>query len=215
MAGFALAIGVTLLSGIIHGRMSNRWGVSPDLLAIGKHLETCPTEFGDWRLQSSGELTDTVRKVLECTGSVIRVYKNEKTGEAVRVGVLLGPPGPISVHTPDICFASKDYERLDEPQRVTVPMADGSNAEFWAVTFRSRSLEAAILRVYYAWSPGDSWFASQGPRFQFTSHPYLYKIQLAGGLPSPTAWKTHDPCREFLKDFLPALKPCLTAPSNH
>ena len=209
ISGIILVVVFTVLSGVIQGRMSNRWGPPRDVLAAAEKLDDIPSQIGIWRLTSSDEITQSTLTMLECTGYILRTYENQETGETVRVSVLLGPSGPMSVHTPEICYSSQDYTIHE--QRRQVPIAiDGSNESFWALTFQSNNLDADMLRVYYAWNPGDNWSAPEDPRFEFASHPFLYKIELASYLPPGTDVETDDPCRKFLQDLVPLAKPCLT-----
>jgi len=198
--GIGLVAASTLLSGAIHGWMSDRWGPPRNALAAAEKLQDIPDRFGNWELQSSDELAESVLTMLECIGYTFRTYVNQETGETVRVGVLLGPSGAMSVHTPEICFSSRDYTVFEERRRVAIENAGG---EFWALTFRANNLDADMLRVYYGWSTGEGWSAPEEPRFTYAGSPFLYKIQLAGSLPRGADPETGDPCRAFLNDFVP------------
>jgi hypothetical protein len=208
----ALAVAITLACGAIHGRLDHRWGPSPDLRAAAERLVDLPEQFGDWKLQSSVTMSPDVIEMLQCESHVSRVYRNERTGERVHVAVLLGPPGPIAVHTPEICYSSRDYHQQEARRRLNIPDRSGASDAFWALTFRAESLRADSLRVCYAWSEGSRWVASERPRFEFAGRPYLYKIQLAALLPPWAKSETQDPCRRFLADFLPAARPYIDEP---
>lgn len=214
---------LTLLSGIIHGRMSNRWGPSPDLVAVGNTLEEkLPRQFGDWQHVATGEMSDTIVEVLQCTGYVVASYR-DTAGETVDVAILVGPPGPISVHVPEICYSSREYAVQEARQLASFPVrpdptresekAERPDDELWSMTFRSNDPGGDILRVYYAWSAGKGWTAAENPRFSFMWAPYLYKIQLAAHLPLGADPVTDDPCRRFLEEFLPAVRRALVAPT--
>lgn len=213
VSGIILVTGLTLISGVIHGRMSHRWGPSQDSLAVAKMLEDFPGKFGSWELQSQGKISDVASRQLQCAGYINRVYANHESGAVVSVAVLLGPAGPISVHTPEVCFSSRNHTLTDRRKRVTVPDLEGE--EFWALTFQSRSLDATLLRVYYAWSTGGRWSATNEPRVRFAGQPYLYKIQLASVLPPAFDLDERDPCRSFLRDFLPLARSHLVEPPDN
>ena len=38
-------VGTTVIVGVIQGKLSRRWGLAPDLLAVGQRLESFATEF--------------------------------------------------------------------------------------------------------------------------------------------------------------------------
>lgn len=196
----ALIVGLTILSGYVQGKMSRRWGIPLDIVAMGKDLENLPDKVGPWQLVSTSKLSDAVAGVLECTGYALRNYTNPETGETVSIGLLLGPSGPMSVHTPDICYSSQAYDQLDRPKQVTVAGANGEQGRFWAQTFKAKSLNGELLRVYYAWRAGGAWQAFAGGRLETARYPYLYKVQVVAPLADPAS--NNDPAESFLRDFL-------------
>ena len=204
LLGIVLAFAMTVLSGVLQGHMRNRWGPSPDTLRAAKLLAEVPEQFGDWRLQSTEKLGETAEKMLECTGYFVRNYQNQATGDLVSVTLLLGPPGPISVHTPEICFPTHNYQVMGKREQVVLRGADGREDQFWALGYRAKNLRGDMLRVYYSWTAGDRWSAAGDPRFKYASKPYLYKIQLSSPLPAGADMEADDPCKKFLEDFLPA-----------
>ncbi len=208
-----LVAGLTLASGLIQGRMSNRWGPSPDVLAVAKKLEDIPDRVGSWQLKASDEMDDFTANMLQCAGYILRTYENEQTREHVNMFIIVGPPGPTAVHTPEVCYDSQGYPIRDPRQQVRID-PDGPEDEFWAMTLRSNDLDAGVLRVYYAWSTGGPWSATKGPRYAYAGRPYLYKIQLASRLPSYVDSEVNDPCSMFLQDFVSVAKRYLVAPSD-
>lgn len=215
LLGVVLAVALTVSSGVLQGRMRNRWGPSPDTLRAADKLAEVSPQFGDWRLRSSGKLGDTSEKMLECAGYFIRNYQNQATGDLVSVTLLLGPPGPISVHTPEICFPSRNYKVLGKREQVAIHGADGGDDQFWALGYKANNLRGDMLRVYYAWSPGNRWSATGDPRFKYAGQPYLYKIQLSAPLPAGADLQADDPCKKFLEDFLPVARKYMLVPSRN
>ena len=210
-----LVAGLTVASGVLHGRLTNRWGQPPAMLAAAEQLKGVPTQFGDWRMQGEeAEMDEISKNMLELAGYVNRNYVNETTGETVHVAVLLGPVGRISVHTPEICFSSRDYDTKDQRQRTQIPTKNSAAEpeDLWRTTFKSRNISGHLLCVYYGWSRGGRWSATEGARWEYAGSPYLYKIQLAVQLPPGLTPEETDPCKDFLVDFLPVLQPYLVAP---
>jgi hypothetical protein len=208
-----LAAAVTVLSGAMQGKMRNRWGPPADTLAVAGKLKNLPKQFGEWRLRSAGKLDQTAIEQLEPAGYLVHAYENLVTGDQVGVTVLLGPPVPTSVHTPEVCFASRNYKSQGERQRAAIRRAGGPDDELWTLDYKAANIRGDLLRMYYGWSTGDRWTAANDPRFLYVSQPYLYKIQLTCGLPA-TAAPSYDPCRKFLEDFLPVLRKCMVEPSK-
>jgi hypothetical protein len=210
--GIMVLAGVTLLGGAIQGHMSRRWGRSQEFQVLADRLQELPQDVGPWRMKASLPLSPAAEAVLECAGYMCRQYENQKTGELVTVALLLGPAGPISVHTPDVCYTSQDYSILESPTRTQFDAGNGSQDELWSTSLQSMNLTASSLRVYYGWSTGGPWSAPDDARFAFAGQSHLYKIQVAGPLPSPGDEKASDQGRIFLKEFLPAVRPYLVKP---
>ncbi len=206
LLGVVVAFGLTILSGVLQGRMRNRWGSSPDAIRAADRLAKVPRRFGDWKLDSTGKLDETARKMLECVGYFVRTYRNQTTGDVVTVTALLGPPGPIAVHTPEVCFGSRDYKALGRREDVAIHGADGQDEQLWALSYKANNIRGDMLRVYWGWSTGAHWSATGDPRFKYAGQPYLYKIQLSSPLPPGADLKVDDPCKKFLEDFLPAAR---------
>lgn len=206
---------LTIVTGMVQGRMSNRWGPSETMYNAAKQLEKLPAQFGNWRLLTSQEMSEDVINQLECAGYINRTYTNRQTGETVNMALIIGPAGPTAVHTPEICYSSRAHKQLAPRECVT--LFGGSNQEdkFWSLTFRSTGVNADLLQVCYAWSTGDRWLAAGNPRFSLAGQPYLYKIQLASRLPFYADLKANDPCKNFLQDFLPVAKQCMIEPSQN
>ncbi|MBI2826662.1 MAG: exosortase-associated EpsI family protein [Planctomycetia bacterium] len=213
MLGLTIAIAATLLTGWVQGRLGNRWGLPVDLAAAGERIGAVPERIGDWQLQSSEPFDDEVVRMLQCFGNFSRVYVNRTTGEAVRVELLVGPPGPTAVHTPEICHASRNHTLKDSRTAVRVRASEQPDESFWRVTFQSNDLEHSLLRVMYAWSGTDGvWRASQDPRFEYGGTQLLYKVQLAASLSGEEESSASDPCQRFLESLLPVLDATLFPP---
>ena len=203
LIAIVLTLGLTVACGAVIGQMSNRWGPSHDSLAAAKKLEELREDFGDWKLQSAERMSDSVVEMLQCSGHISRIYVNQESGARVSVAVILGPSGPIAVHTPEVCFSSRAHKKLESRKAVSVGDSDD---QFWAMTFENNDLNANLIRVYYGWTSGNRWEAAKDPRMSHASYPYLYKIQLASHHPAGTDLKSNDPCKNFLEDFIKVMK---------
>ncbi len=217
VSAFILVTGITLLSGLIHARMTNRWGPSGELLAVGERLQGVPKQFGNWKMgdSGSGTLSDAEIRQLEPFGFIVRTYVNQTTGQQMGVTVILGPVGPIGAHTPDVCYTGRDWKTYHERKEITVQSSGEARDRLWGLTLESTGLQGQMLRVYYGWTVGGEWAAPYDARITFAGNPYLYKIQLAAPLPAGDIALKGDPGPAFLKDFLPTLKPFLQKPEGN
>lgn len=204
LLSLAVLLALTVSSGIIHGRLTGRWGQAEILASAGKRLNDLPkADFGDWQFVEEQPFDDSVAKMLECTGQTARVYLNTKTGARITMFVIVGPHGPTVAHTPDICYSSREYDIHTKRRKKTFKTPDGRRHTFWVMTMKSKSeLDPHLLRVWYAWSDGETWSAKEHPRWDYLGAPRLYKIQLAARVDEASGT---DPVEEFLKDFLPEL----------
>lgn len=200
----------TLLGGFVPRQLGA--GVNAKLLnhAAAKLGRPLPDRVGGWRLLREGELETDVIKMLQCEAYINRVYVHDETGDRVSVAMILGPGGPIAVHTPEICYSSQDYTLDGERTMTTLLDGKGTEQTFWNVSFQPNNVGAQPIRVLYGWSNGTSWEATKDPRFAHGWRPYLYKIQIAGPIAGNLA--DFEPCQDFLTRFVDQLRPQLLLP---
>lgn len=201
-----LLIVVTAVGALAHGHYTNRWNQGDAVLAkAGKALSSTPLEFGPWRMQSEQDFPERIHGILSFANALNRVYVNEKTGQTVAMAMIVGPPGPTSTHTAEMCYSSAGNVLLEDATILTIEEKRGPQ-EFRRTLFQNAAVEAKRLEVVYSWRQGDNWTAPLVPRATFGGKPYLFKIQVAANYES--ASKEQEPqsvCRDFLTDLLPAL----------
>lgn len=221
--GTVIMLGLTIASGAFYGIRSNRWGPSGTLREVGAKLESFPTNFAAWEMQKTERMGKEAIDQLQPAGYIQRLYVNRENGAMVSVTVMVGSSGPMAVHTPEICYGSRDHEQLGPRQAIRIPSVstgDDKNQEdkeydtVWKTTFRMKGIDAQTMNIYYAWSPGDRWAAAENPRFTYASKPFLYKLLLANQVPAGHNQKETDPGLQFLIDFLPVLHQHLQRPPS-
>jgi hypothetical protein len=201
------AVGITLVGGALHGHYVQRWNKPEELSAAAAQLDALPREIGKWKAVEDLPIDAAALNILDHPGRVSRRYVNQDTGQSIQCAILVGRPGPIAVHTPEICFSSRDYEIQNE--RIEAAIDDRANHHhtFWRTDFSSRNALADGLRVYYAWSTGSIWKASTSPRFEFGGAPLLFKCQLATYVSPSHAQNGPDPGHQFLEMFVTSAWP--------
>jgi len=165
-----------------------------------------PTGFGDW----VGRDSEVDRRSLEAasiTGYVSRRYMNPLTGSSFGVLLVCGRPGPISVHTPDICYAGAGYVIAGAPVRFALDYGNPPRpAElFWADFDKPEAASASKMRIFWAWSTGGPWKAPENPRLAHAAHRALYKLYVIRDAPAAAPPAAGDEAAGFLKDLLPVL----------
>ncbi len=199
---FAVAL---IVPAIFHGAMTGRWGEPADRLSAARRLEEFPREFGTWIVREENELSTYVLNELRSTGYLNRAYLNRTTGEFVSVIVLVGPPGPTTRHSPDICYGNRNNRLIDTPEPVSVEQPGVGEHVFKVLRFQPAAPEASPFTVCYAWSDGGLWQVPDYPRLVFGGQDYLFKLQLVSENSTFLGEEVADTWQRFLADFLPVL----------
>lgn len=197
-------LGLTIFSGILRGRIDYRWGVSEEFQAAADKVNAMPTVIGGWKTEKLNKLDDQAKNMLRCTGDVFGSYTNRQ-GERVSVTVLVGPAGPLAIHTAEVCYGSSNFTLLEGGQRKVVTDSEGTEHEFAVATFEENNAGKRPLKVYYAWSSGGNWEAPKAPRSAFAGTPMLYKIQIATNIDGRSEGEM-DPAEKFLSQNLHKLQ---------
>jgi len=212
-AAFFLA--ATLASGWLHGTLANRWGQGDTLaLAAAKLGSDLPPRLGPWRLAKALPVESDVRQSLQCAAALHGIYTNDQSGDSVIIAVLAGPSGPISVHTPEICYSAADYELAGQRQPWTVKDKQSQTHGLWTIHANSKHATRSNLQVVYGWSTGGPWQAVRSPRFALAGFPVVYKLQLAGPAGNDQRDVALNPSHDFLVRFLAEIQPRLITQSG-
>ena len=146
-------------------------------------------------------------KLARLSGYVLRRYANPETKDVVTVLLVCGKPGPVAVHTPDVCFQGAGARMTAGPDRQAL---EGS--EFWAGRFDVAGSPPA--NVLWAWSAaGGPWEAPDRPRGHFARSKALFKMYLIHStalVTGPPVAPGADPVlAAFARDVLPAVRAAL------
>jgi Protein of unknown function (DUF3485) len=202
------ALALILSSGVVHGVWTGRWSASQELQAKIARLDRVPNKIGDWE---GRPLTLDARSIerADISGYLCRRYVNQKTGGAVTVMLVCGRPGPISVHTPEVCYAGTGYEQSGETVRF--PIGSDLRDVFWEAEFnKSQSIVPEHLRILYSWSADGTWKASDNPRWDFGGLPALLKLYVIREKAEKRGKVQADDSEfEFVRQLVPELRNAL------
>lgn len=217
----ALAIGLVLGTGAVRGLWTNRWSASQDVHRAVARLALVPNKVGPWEgIDQPFDLKEVRAAGIE--GAASRRYTNAETGQVVDLLIVCGTPGPIAVHTPDVCYGGSGYAVLSEDVRNIEP----GGHEFRRLRMtKPDAVVPEYLDVNYAWSSADGHWQAPSPdrsRFVFAGGRFLDKLYAIRSVPPAEAagdrpddqGETPDPALEFLKALLPALKGTVFAPAD-
>ncbi|MGH7171108.1 MAG: exosortase-associated EpsI family protein [Gemmataceae bacterium] len=199
-----LVLVVVMASGIAHGLWSGRWNASDGPQRAAARLARLPMAVGDWDGRT-GDLDARQMSVAELSGARVCEYVNRRTGSVVSTLLVCGRPGPVSVHTPEICYVGRGYELAGAKSRYGNPSLAG--AEFWVCDFqKSQTATPDRLRIFYAWSSNGALSAPENPRLTFFREPALYKLYVTRKLVQAEEPLEDDPAVDFLNVFVPQLQ---------
>jgi hypothetical protein len=200
LALLAIALLLTVGSGLLHGRLRQRWGHSSDALRAAEQMHALPATIGEWETISTFHLRDNEQAILQSYGHVGRVLRHKSSGAVVTLSLLVGPTGPTAVHTPEVCLRGNAY-RLQGPR--TALAVPGREDTAWTSTFVSTDVSARQVRAVYGWRFDGDWSAPEQPRFSFAGRPYLYKLNFSCAGDDAA---TQAQARDFLEAFVPAFE---------
>jgi uncharacterized protein DUF3485 len=197
-----LAFTIIVASGIAHGLCSERWTPSPKVQQAVERLPSVPKNVGDWEGQDiDNDVAEKHRGDIQ--GALQRRYVRRGSSDEVTVALVCGRSGPISVHTPDVCYQGAGFRMAGEPTKHIVPTTgSGEPAAFWKASFVKETVPVRDeLRIYWAWNAGSGWQIAKEPRLAFARFPVLHKLYAIYRVPPGTT--ATDPCPEFLRQLLP------------
>lgn len=203
-------LAVVLLAGVAHGLYSHRWEPAAEMGDVQGRLDGLSHAIGSWTGKDFPMDPETLDRA-SIRAYLSRDYHNTATGRSVRILVVAGPPGPIAVHTPDVCYQGAGYELSGEPEAVAVGTDKG---RLWRGKFdKTQSPVPAALLIAWGWNGGDGWEAAdhRTTRVRYAFRPVLYKLYLVTDtLPSDKKGQG-DPLGEFAGQLLPELDRALAA----
>jgi hypothetical protein len=204
----ATAMAAVLLTGLVHGYWTERWASrqGPSAAAAAR-MDALSNVLGQWE----GEPMDAApRQTDGITGHVYRRYVHRQNGHSVAVALFCGRSGPVSIHTPDVCYAGSGYD-VGTPSRHTIagragaPPADFKTAQF----FKTSATDRSQLRIFWSWNATGAWTVPDNPRFAFAHRPFLYKLYVIREMTESTESLEGEPCRELMELLVPELQRCL------
>ncbi len=188
-----IAFVALVLAGVVPGILTGRWGVGGRPAELAGRLALVPSVVGEWE----GRSLDAAPRELEATGAtglIQREFTHRGTGQRVAVSLLCGRPGPLAVHTPEVCYDGSGFKEVGSAVRTKVP-----GGEVRVRQFHKAAAVPVTLRVIYGWSAGGSWEAPENPRLHFAGRPALAKLYVVREMGRADEPLAGDPALDFLK----------------
>jgi hypothetical protein len=195
-----LASAALIACGFVHGVWTERFHPAPGMEQNVERLGQLNLDLGEWHGEELPVRPG--QSGLGVAGCLERRYTHRGTGKVVKIALVCGRSGPVSIHTPNVCYAANGF-RVGRPRRVDVP-----GGEFWtADAVRKSATDETRARIYWAWNNGHGWKAAGDARQEFVGSAVLYKLYVLRELDGPG--EPHKPgeeaCEEFMRLLLPEL----------
>jgi hypothetical protein len=200
---FLTAIAALVACGVVHGLWTDRWAHAPEPAAAAARLENLPLTLGDWDGETLPVEPGSLGAV---SGCLYRQYVNRHNGNEVNVFLVCGRPGPVAIHTPDVCYGASGYT-VGPRSTFSFPSGASPSVTFYTATFhKTRAAGPTHLRVFWSWLAGDHWTVADNPRLTFARQPVLYKLYLVHRGAAANETIADDPCVTLMTQLLPELQ---------
>jgi hypothetical protein len=191
-----------LAFGVAEGRWTGRWTKGGTVQEAAARLDQVPLSFGEWQGEARELDARQVTKA-ELSGHLMRQYTHKASGTTLSILLVCGRPGPVAVHTPDVCYGGVGFALVGSPTRDPVTPKGANSFKIG----KFQKVDAPVpeyLRIFWAWSgDGHVWTAPDNPRLTFASLPALYKLYVIRQVTDLNQSLDADPGMDFLRQFLP------------
>jgi hypothetical protein len=199
---------LVISTGIVDGVWNGRWQEVPGLQEAVARLESVPDRMGDW-VGENRQLDQEVIAAAHIAGYRLLDFNNKRRRQRVTMLLICGQPGPVAVHTPDVCYEGAGYQVVSGPVPYSLLAArGGSSYPLNCVRLEGTApQQPSELRVLWSWNADGCWEIPAHPRFHFARFHALYKLyvmsehRVSGQIPQ----LEDDAAVTFLKVLLPAL----------
>lgn len=210
--GLAAAL-VILTNGLVEGYWTNRWHRPVELATGIDRLQLVPDTIGDWRVTHSEKIEEAVRIRAGMEGYIFRHYEDQLNTKKITVLLMCGRPGPLCVHTPDICYRGAGFRQDGGIEKWPQTRGDGSLiAEFLRAKFSKDDVtNGSSVRIAWSWGANGQWATPSTPRATFARFPVLYKLYVVQEITPASQRTDEEACQAFVEQLLPALNKALFA----
>jgi hypothetical protein len=196
------AMAVIVAAGIVDGRWTGRWRDTAAETNAPARLATVATRLGDWESQ---DFPVDERQIARggYSGFLARTYQHRyQRGQKLVVLIVCGRPGPVSVHTPEVCYGGLGYKMttVESREQIEVDRSGGPQKhEFFTATFaKPGSALPDQFRLYWAYSADGQWQAPGYPRAAFATEGLLFKLYVLHRTGTETA-QDAGTCEAFIR----------------
>src|SRR5256885_1183468 len=144
-----VTLGLITAAALVHGAVTQRWGVFEPHPAVTTRLHALEVRFEDWHPPE----VPTEMPTNERSTATSRRYVSASSGRSAVVSMISGIPGSVSTHTPDVCYPGSGYRTCATARRQTTELPGGRVATFYVADFEKKTATRHDrARVRWAWS---------------------------------------------------------------
>jgi hypothetical protein len=191
-----------ILTGICQGFLINRWGEADAQIPADIPVDQLPLALGNWQGETIEKPTGPDSQNV---AHFSRRYVNAVNGKTVLVALTWGRPGPVAVHTPDVCYGGNGFE-ISAPFKYTPAFAAEPPQFFTSQFKRTTAAGSQCMRAFWAWNAGAGWQAPDNPRLSFARQARLVKVYFINDFTKENAPVDADPCLELMPLLLPEIQ---------
>ncbi len=200
-------VAITVSAAIFDGVRDFRWGQDQRAVSLAANLEEhFPKDINGWKSVSDIELDKTSTTMLSPFGFINRRY--QKGERSAQLFILLGPTGPTVVHTPDICYDVREYQKMGDRVAITLEDNGATKSKCWQTRFKHRRVDrrSPYLSSWYAWTIDGTWHCPELPRVFFANQRILFKIQVVSEYSDQNAMTNDQEMTDFINEIVRQLR---------
>lgn len=199
-----------LACGYGQGVLTNRWSMSSQLKEAIARIERVPSRLGEW-VGKDWKMDPRMQTMGGVEGYIDRRFTNGRDPTAITVFLVTGRSGPISVHTPDLCYQGIGYVMEAEPVRKELSVGTQSQKVEYFVAKFSKPDAALVsrLKILWTWLGDRGWQAPTNVRAEYMGRPSLYKLYVIQELTRSESESDGAILEQFLQQLFPVLDQAL------
>jgi hypothetical protein len=203
------ALVLIVAAGVVQTLLATATTDNEAIRSLAKRIDDIPLVIGDWQAEQGEEPDELTMRVADAAGMIQRLYLNTRDNTQVQIMLLVGRPGPLSVHLPEVCYRGAGYrEQRAIAERAIEVGSDTPRFRVVDMENNSGSIPR-YMRVYHTWTDGTGWTVPKVPRLAFARSPYLCKLYVTTVPLTAPIQGDVDPASRFIETCLPAIEKVL------
>lgn len=171
------ACAILVGAGLVHGRITDRWGVPSSVSAAADRLDHLPDVIHGWT-STRRDVSDRVLTAAAAANIVDRNFLSPE-GDHIQVMIVCGRPGPVTRHPPNVCFTASGLRQASGITTDRFPNEpDRQSMEFAQCLFESEEASSRFITQWSFSSNGRDWQMPGNPRMAFAGEGWLYKLYI-------------------------------------